>query len=61
MQFRRPRTPLTLRGTVNTVRGFYEFQGRRFDISRDGTLEFTGGRINPIIDVTAERLIPNRA
>jgi len=52
--------PLTLRGTVQTVRGFYEFQGRRFEIQRDGTLRFTGQpEINPLIDVAAQRLIPN--
>jgi autotransporter translocation and assembly factor TamB len=52
--------PITLRGTANTVRGFYEFQGRRFTIDRDGTAQFHGeAQINPDIDVTAERLIPN--
>jgi autotransporter translocation and assembly factor TamB len=52
--------PVTVRGTANTVRGFYEFQGRRFTVQRDGTLRFTGlAEINPSIDVTAERLIPN--
>jgi len=55
-----PNGPLTLRGTVETVRGFYEFQGRRFEIQRAGSLRFTGGPdINPLIDVTAQRLIPN--
>jgi autotransporter translocation and assembly factor TamB len=52
--------PITLRGTANTVRGFYEFQGRRFTIQRDGTARFTGlPEINPDLNVTAERLIPN--
>ena len=50
---------LTLVGTVNTVRGTYQFQGRQFDISRDGTLRFTGEPTNPIIDVTAVREIPD--
>ena len=51
---------MTLRGTATTVRGFYEFQGRRFTIERDGTVRFHGlPEINPDIDVTAERLIPN--
>src|SRR6185312_11819615 len=55
-----PNGPLTLRGTVETVRGFYEFQGRRFEIQRGGNLRFTGqAEINPLIDVTAQRLIPN--
>jgi autotransporter translocation and assembly factor TamB len=52
--------PVTIRGTATTVRGFYEFQGRRFTIQRDGTLQFHGlPQINPDVDVTAERLIPN--
>ena len=52
--------PLTLLGTVNAVRGFYEFQGRRFTVQRDGTMAFRGrSPINPDLDVTAERLIPN--
>ena len=51
---------ITLRGTVNTVRGFYEFQGRRFEIVRDGTVRFLGlPEINPQLDITAQRLIPN--
>jgi translocation and assembly module TamB len=42
------------------VRGFYEFQGRRFTIQRDGTVQFHGlPEVNPDIDITAERLIPN--
>jgi autotransporter translocation and assembly factor TamB len=51
---------LALTGTVNTVRGTYEFQGRRFDLERDGTLRFTGSpQINPLLDVSATRQIPN--
>jgi hypothetical protein len=52
--------PVTLLGKANTVRGFYEFQGRRFTIQRDGQVQFAGlPDINPTIDVTADRLIPN--
>lgn len=55
-----PDGPIVLRGTVDTVRGFYEFQGRRFDIARGGTVQFLGlPEINPNLDVTANRLIPN--
>ncbi|HEX6973730.1 MAG TPA: translocation/assembly module TamB domain-containing protein, partial [Vicinamibacterales bacterium] len=55
-----PGGKIALVGTVNTVRGTYEFQGRRFDLQRDGTLRFIGTtQINPLIDVTATRLIPN--
>ena len=49
-----------LLGTVNTIRGTYEFQGRRFDLQRDGTLRFMGEpQPNPALDITATRLIPN--
>jgi autotransporter translocation and assembly factor TamB len=52
--------PITIRGNADTVRGFYEFQGRRFTLVRGGTARFDGGsQINPTLDVTAERLIPN--
>ena len=33
---------MLLLGTVETVRGTYEFQGRRFDLQRGGTLRFIG-------------------
>ncbi len=55
-----PGGQLALVGTVNTVRGTYEFQGRRFDLERDGTLRFTGSpQINPLLDIGATRQIPN--
>jgi hypothetical protein len=45
-------------GAVNTVRGFYDFQGRRFDILRDGTLRFDGtDLLQPALDIRAERVI----
>ena len=51
---------LLLLGTVETVRGTYEFQGRRFDLQRGGTLRFLGEpQLNPALDITATRLIPN--
>jgi autotransporter translocation and assembly factor TamB len=57
---KRPDGPITLLGKANTVRGFYEFQGRRFTIQRDGQIQFDGlPVINPTIDMIAERLIPN--
>src|SRR5262249_53081810 len=47
-------------GTVNTVRGTYQFQGRSFTLERDGTVRFVGGHeINPVLDVTATRKIPS--
>ena len=52
--------PVTIAGTVNTVRGTYQFQGRQFDLERNGTLRFTGdAELNPIIDLTATRKIPD--
>jgi translocation and assembly module TamB len=45
-------------GEVNTVRGSYTFQGRRFDIMRDGRIRFQGGNeIDPILDLRARRII----
>ena len=52
------RDVVRLVGTVNTVRGTYDFQGRRFTILRDGTIRFEGGRdIDPDLSVTAQRAI----
>ena len=49
---------LRLTGTVNTVRGTYQFQGRRFDILRDGTVRFEGlDALDPALDVKTERVI----
>jgi TamB, inner membrane protein subunit of TAM complex len=49
-----------LDGAVNTVRGTYLFQGRRFDIQRDGTIRFTGlPDFDPLLDITATRVIPS--
>ena len=35
-------------GAVNTVRGTYDFQGRRFEILRDGTVRFAGEPLNEL-------------
>jgi translocation and assembly module TamB len=52
--------PVTLAGTVNTVRGTYRFQNRQFDLARNGTVRFTGdSELNPVLDVTATREIPD--
>jgi translocation and assembly module TamB len=53
---KQPGAPLRLVGTVNTVRGTYEFQGRRFEIARDGRVQFLGGtELDPRLDITATR------
>jgi len=52
--------PLVLVGTVSTVRGTYDFQGRRFEILRDGTIRFAGDALNdmdPLLDIRTRRLI----
>jgi translocation and assembly module TamB len=57
---KQPNEPVILVGSVQTVRGTYEFQGRRFDLVRGGTIRFRGEpQINPALDVTATRVIPN--
>jgi TamB, inner membrane protein subunit of TAM complex len=53
-----PGTPTALVGSVNTVRGTYDFRGRRFDILRDGRIQFQGTTpVDPTLDVTAQRVI----
>jgi autotransporter translocation and assembly factor TamB len=53
-----PGDPMALIGTVNTVRGTYDFKGRRFDLLRDGRIAFQGGDVaNPTLDVSAQRVI----
>lgn len=55
-----PGDVVRLFGTVQTVRGTYEFQGRRFTLDRGGRLRFVGeAQPNPFLDITATRLIPN--
>jgi translocation and assembly module TamB len=55
---KKPGGHLLFAGTVNTVRGMYEFQGRRFEILRDGTVRFEGTEeLNPALDLHATRMI----
>jgi translocation and assembly module TamB len=55
-----PGDQVRLFGTVQAVRGTYEFQGRRFDLERGGRVRFVGDtQINPFLDISATRLIPN--
>jgi autotransporter translocation and assembly factor TamB len=47
-----------LYGVVNTVRGNYDFQGRRFEILRDGTVRFEGtDALDPALDIKTQRVI----
>lgn len=53
-----PGGAVRLLGEVNTIRGNYDFQGRRFEILRDGTVRFEGlDQINPSLDLRTRRLI----
>jgi autotransporter translocation and assembly factor TamB len=52
------RADIRVLGEVNTVRGSYSFQGRRFEVMRDGRIRFDGGEvIDPVIDIRARRVI----
>jgi len=53
-----PSDVVRLWGDVTTVRGNYTFQGRRFDISRDGRITFYGqDPIDPLLNLEAHRTI----
>jgi hypothetical protein len=45
-------------GSVSVVRGFYDFQGRRFEVLRDSQIRFQGTRpVDPALQVDAQRII----
>ena len=45
-------------GTVTVVRGYYDFQGRRFEVLRDSQIRFQGTRpVDPALQVDAQRII----
>lgn len=51
-----PGAETRITGVVNTVRGTYDFQGRRFEVEREGVIRFLGtSDINPLIDIGATR------
>jgi autotransporter translocation and assembly factor TamB len=53
-----PAGTVRLRGSVNTVRGTYEFQGRRFEVLREGGIHFEGLEdFDPRLDLRTRRLI----
>jgi translocation and assembly module TamB len=53
-----PSGAIRLTGAVNTVRGTYDFQGRRFEVLRDGGIHFEGlEEFDPRLDVRTHRLI----
>jgi len=53
-----PGDTMRIRGDIRTIRGFYTFQGRRFELMRDGRIRFVGtDEIDPILDLQARRVI----
>jgi translocation and assembly module TamB len=53
-----PGGPVLLTGEVGTIRGTYQFQGRRFEILRDGAVRFAGtDELNPTLDLRTRRVI----
>ena len=53
-----PQAALALSGALQTVRGTYAYQGRRFTIEREGTLRFIGeNSLDPLINITANRTV----
>jgi autotransporter translocation and assembly factor TamB len=53
-----PWDQIRLVGSVNTIRGHYDFQGRRFDILRAGTVKFEGtDDLDPVLDLRTQRII----
>ena len=53
-----PHEEIQVAGTLQTVRGSYTYQGRRFTIERDGTLRFLGEKsVDPLLSITATRTV----
>jgi autotransporter translocation and assembly factor TamB len=53
-----PQRDLDLTGRVEIKRGWFSFQGRRFQLE-SGTIEFTGGnKINPALNIVAQYRLP---
>ena len=51
-------SPMEMIGDIRTVRGTYDFQGRRFDLQRDGRVRFEGVSLfDPALDFAATRVI----
>jgi translocation and assembly module TamB len=59
LTIRKPSTaPTTLVGSLEIVRGYYSFQGRRFDVQPESAVRFQGQTpIDPALNVGADRAI----
>jgi translocation and assembly module TamB len=50
--------PMHLTGDMQFLRGYYSFQGRRFDVRPESSVRFRGlSPIDPALDVAADRLV----
>jgi hypothetical protein len=50
--------PISVTGLLQIVRGYYSFQGRRFEVQRDSSVRFRGqSPIDPSLNVAADRQI----
>ena len=50
--------PTNLVGDMQILRGYYSFQGRRFDVRPESAIRFRGlSPVDPALDVTADRLV----
>ena len=47
-----PEKPLGIAGTINTVRGWYTFQGRKFTVE-EGEVDFSGQGVDPRLNIVA--------
>ena len=52
-----PHARVQLSGALETVRGSYAYQGRRFTIEREGRLRFVGDSFDPLLSITANRTV----
>jgi translocation and assembly module TamB len=53
-----PDAPFSVVGNLELIRGYYSFQGRRFEIQPESTVRFRGqSPIDPALQVVANRLI----
>jgi autotransporter translocation and assembly factor TamB len=53
-----PQEGLAVSGTLETVRGFYAYQGRRFTLEPEGTLRFAGeSSLDPLLSIVASRTV----
>lgn len=50
--WKKPEQELALAGVIDTVRGWYTFQGKTFTVE-EGRVSFTGQDFNPVLELTA--------